>query len=123
MSEGLCGAQVPGISPLRHGGAAAPHIPSLCRVLAHTFTTLLVQTFSRGLKPDLTFDFPAAAAAVYLSRPTGYVDLPGGVTLLSILLLFLTGGCAVGLLCCLVSQCRAYGGVLSRGKSHTGHVL
>ena len=60
---------------------------------------------------------------MYLSRPTGYVDLPGGVTLLSILLLFLTGGCAVGLLCCLVSQCRAYGGVLSRGKSHTGHVL
>ena len=121
MSEGLCGAQVPGISPLRHGGAAAPQTPPSAVFFLPTCTTLLVQTFSRGLKPGV--DFCTAAAAVYLSRPTGYVDLPGGVTLLSILLLFLTGGCAVGLLCCLVSQCRAYGGVLSRGKSHTGHVL
>ena len=84
---------------------------------------LLCKLSLGACKPDCVVGFRAAAAAVYLSRPTGYVDLPGGVTIWSCLLLFLTGGCAVGLLCCLVSQCRAYGGMLSRGKSHTGHVL
>ena len=40
VPDGLCGAQVPGISPLRHGGAAAPHCPSLCSVLcAHLHNT------------------------------------------------------------------------------------
>jgi hypothetical protein len=50
-----------------------------------------------------------ASAAVYFKTPTGYVDLPGGVTVWSVLTLTLFGGCTVGQLCCLYSQCKAYG--------------
>jgi hypothetical protein len=50
-----------------------------------------------------------ASAAVYFKTPTGYVDLPGGVTLWSLLTLIIFGVCTVGQLCCLYSQCKAYG--------------
>ena len=51
----------------------------------------------------------AASAAVYFKTPTGYVDLPGGVTIWSMLTLLIFGGCTAMQLCCLYSQCKAYG--------------
>ena len=69
-----------------------------------------------------------ANAAVYFKTPTGYVDLPGGVTVWSVLTLLLFGGCTVGQLCCLYSQCKAYGYGGLFGPKHAksrsvGHLL
>ena len=65
-----------------------------------------------------------ANAAVYFKKPTGYTDLPGGVTAWSVLVLILVGCCVVGQLCCLRSQCKAYGyGAGAKKAARGGHLL
>ena len=58
--------------------------------------------------------------AVYFKAPTGYLDLPGGVTLFSILLLVVTAGCVTVNVCCTYSHCKRY---VHSAKRATGHVL
>lgn len=64
-----------------------------------------------------------ANAAVYFKKPTGYTDLPGGVTAWSVLVLIVVGICAVGQLCCLRSQCKAYGIGGPKKAIRGGHIL
>lgn len=56
------------------------------------------------------------------------MDLPGGITVWSVITLLIFGACTVGQLCCLYSQCKAYGygGIFDRkhAKSRSvGHLL
>ena len=78
--------------------------------------------YSRGFYSKLPniYRRHGAAAAVYFKTPTGYLDLPGGVTLFSILLLLLTAGCMLTNLCCTYSHCKRY---VHSTKRFTGHVL
>ena len=60
--------------------------------------------------------------AVYLKAPTGYVDLPGGVTWSALALAVLTGGCTACQLGCLAWQCRNY--LFARSKRRNSrHIL